>query len=494
MAEEDHNDTAADAGENFYVVGKTGSIDEKYTLGKQLGQPGQFGMAKLVTSKVDGREYAVKIISKARFFHQRRHRSKYIQAFSQEIEILKALDHPNCIKLHEVFEDDVSLYLLMDVCKGGELFERIQSKGSYSEKEAAAVIRQITEAVRYLHEKKIAHCDLKPDNFLFEDNSDASVLKVIDFGMSKHVQRRKYHRQLCGTPYYIAPEVIDGHYNEACDMWSIGVVMFVMLFGFPPFWADPNKYAQLADDMIYKAIRKGFKAVTKAGYGAFFPSDIQCSNSAKDLISKLLKTDVAERYSAEEALDHPWLRGETASDKPIPVSVLNSLKAFNNRNKFKQRILHAMTNTLTDDQIELLKTAFKTLDKNGDGTITANEMRDAFGELSNEEVQQIVSNADIDGDGTISYEELMIAAVQRKIMSKEERLLAVFRSIDKNGDGHITVDELKEALGDDNAAKLIAEVDSNGDGVVDYEEFLIAWGDSLTPEAPKLPNMPSEEL
>jgi calcium-dependent protein kinase len=328
---------------------------------------------------------------------------------------------------------------------------------------------------------------------LFEDTSDGAVLKVIDFGMSKHVQRRKYHRQLCGTPYYIAPEVIDGHYNEACDMWSIGVVMFVMLFGFPPFWADPNKYAQLADDMIYKAIRKGFKAVTKAGYGAFFPSDIQCSNSAKDLISKLLKTDVAERYTAEEALDHPWLRGETASDKPIPFSVMNSLKAFNNRNKFKQRILHAMTNTLTDDQIELLKTTFKTLDKNGDGTITANEMKDAFGELSNEEVQAIIANADIDGDGTISYEELMMAAVQRKIMSKEERLLAVFRSIDKNGDGHITVDELKEALGDDNAAKLIAEVDVNGDGVVDYEEFLIAWGDSLTPEAPNLPNLPSED-
>jgi calcium-dependent protein kinase len=160
MAEEDNSpDTGAD-GDSFYVVGKTGPIDEKFTLGKQLGQPGQFGMAKLCIRKADNKEFAVKIISKARFFHQRRHRSKYIQAFSQEIEILKSLDHPNCIRMHEVFEDDVSLFLVMDVCKGGELFERIQSKGSYSEKEAAAVIRQITEAVRYLHERKIAHCDL----------------------------------------------------------------------------------------------------------------------------------------------------------------------------------------------------------------------------------------------------------------------------------------------------------------------------------------------
>lgn len=266
-------------------------------------------------------------------------------------------------------------------------------------------------------------------------------------------------------------------------MWSIGVVIFVMLFGFPPFWADPNKYGQLADEMIYRAIKKGFKPITKEGYGAFFPKDIQCSNSAKDLIAKLLKVDVAERYTAEEALDHPWLRGDTATDEPIPVTVMNSLRQFNTRNKFKQRILHAMTNTLTEDQIKNLKVAFQALDKDGDGNVTASEMKEAFRDLSNEEIQNILANADIDGDGQLSYEELIMAAVQRKIVSKEERLLALFRQIDKNGDGTITVEELKEALGDDDAAKLIAEVDKNSDGVVDYEEFLAAWGDSVAPES-----------
>jgi calcium-dependent protein kinase len=143
-----------------YVWGKTDPITQHFNLGKQLGQPGQFGVAYLAVRKSDGKDFAVKSISKERFFHQRKHRDKYVEAFKQEIEILKSLDHPNCIKLHQVFEDESNLFMVMDICKGGELFDRIQSKGSYSEKEAAGVIRQITEAVRYLHEKGIAHCDL----------------------------------------------------------------------------------------------------------------------------------------------------------------------------------------------------------------------------------------------------------------------------------------------------------------------------------------------
>jgi calcium-dependent protein kinase len=269
--------------------------------------------------------------------------------------------------------------------------------------------------------------------------------------------------------------------------------MFVMLFGFPPFWADPQKYGQLTDEMIYRAIKKGFKPVTRAGYGAFFPADIPCSNSAKDLITKLLKTDVADRYSAEEALEHPWLRGETASEKPIVPSVVKSLKAFNKQNKFKNSVLHVLSYVLSDDQIDALKIAFQALDKNGDGTVTAQEMKEALSDLSNEELENIFKNADLDGDGTISYDELIVSAVQRKIMSKEERLLAVFRKLDKNGDGHITVEELKEAIGDGNAGSLIQEVDSNNDGVVDYEEFLRAWGESKVPEMPAVPLSPSED-
>lgn len=467
----------------FYVIGKTDPIEVDFELGKQIGQPGQFGLARIVTKRSNQSKYAVKVINKARFFSQRRYREKYIETFKREIMILKQLDHPNCIKLHEVYEDENDLYLVMDICSGGELFERIQKKGSYTEGDAVAVLRQIVNALKYLHHNKIAHCDLKPDNFLFLNESEDSVLKVIDFGMSKHVQRRQYHRQLCGTPYYIAPEVIDGKYNEACDMWSVGVVMFVMLFGFPPFWADPEKYGQMADEMIYRAIKKGFKPITKQGYGAFFPQDIPVSDSAKDLISKLLKSEIADRLTAEEALDHPWMKGEGLSSDPLPACVLASLTTFTKKNKFKQSVLLAMTNLLSEDQLNTVKEAFQKMDKNGDGTVNAAELKETLKDLSSSEVEILLSNVDINGDGMISYDELVAAAVQRKILAKEERLLAVFRSLDKNGDGKISVQELEEGLKKKNieAAALIAEVDKNGDGEVDYEEFLQAWEDANDP-------------
>jgi len=451
-------------------------------VGVQLGQPGQFGVAYLATRKKDGQVFAAKVIAKDRFVSQKKHYAKFKQTFASEVEILCKLNHPNIIKLHDVFEDAHSLSLVTDLCGGGELFERIQSKGSYSEKDASRVLRQITEAIKYLHDNRIAHCDLKPDNFLFLSKAEDSPIKVIDFGMSKFVERRKYYRQLCGTPYYIAPEVIQGKYNEACDMWSIGVVMFVMLFGFPPFWSDPSKYGTLSDEMIYRAIQKGFKPVTKAGYGPFFPQDIPCSESAKDLISKLLKTDVAERYTAEEALSHPWLRGETASSSPVPSLVVTAFSQFNSKNRFKNLIVHAMTSFLSDDQVEAVRTAFKTIDKDGNGSISPEEIKSVFKNYSDTQISKIMECVDLDGSGTISYEELLAVTVQRKILAKEERLLRVFRSLDKNGDGLISAAELKEIVkGGEDVVKVIAEVDKNGDGVVDYEEFIAAWGDYVAP-------------
>lgn len=487
-----------DAG--FFVLAETEKLSEIYHVGSQIGQPGQFGVARVVRRKSDDQEFAVKIISKSRFFLQKHNRPRYIAALRSEIEILRKLDHPNIIRLHQVLEDSKNLYLIMDLCRGGELFERIQERGSYSEKDASIVVAQMLEAIRYMHENRIAHCDLKPDNFLFESSDESSALKVIDFGMSKHVQRRKYHRQICGTPYYIAPEVIDGRYNESCDLWSVGVVMFVMLFGFPPFYADPNRYGSLADDMIYKSIRKGFTPETKPGYGSFFPKDVPCSDSAKDLIGKLLKIDIADRFSAEEALDHPWVRGDTASSNELPKSVYHSFRNFNNKNKFKNAILMAMVNRLNDDQIEAVKTAFQAIDKDGDGNITAEELKQCFRDLSDEEILLILRNADFNGNGQISYEELLMLTLQRKIASKEERLIQVFRSIDKNGDGRLSPDELKEALGSygTEMTSILKAADINSDGFIDYEEFVIAWGDYecniLKSRAPDFPDSPDNQF
>eukprot|EP01083_Nonionella_stella_P168696 570315_1 len=235
-------------------------IKKFYKLGKKLGQPGQFGYA-VECVKIDTKEkFAIKVINKSKFklLTQRR---AFFEQLREEISIMQKLEHANIISFFDVFEDEPNVYIVMEHCNGGELFDRISAKGSYSEKDAAKVLRQVVEGLRYLHANHIAHCDLKPDNFLFLEPSDDSDLKIIDFGMSKIMKFRKYFRRFCGTPYYVAPEVIDGNYTEACDMWSMGVVMFVMLFGYPPFYVDPNEYH--ADNKILAKVKKGFDPRTK---------------------------------------------------------------------------------------------------------------------------------------------------------------------------------------------------------------------------------------
>lgn len=461
-----------------WVIAETDRIEKYYVLGEKLGQPGQFGYALLATHRESGQKRAVKVISKSRF--ARSAEKKYhFEQLRGEIEVMRRLNHPNIIKMYDVFETDTELYIVMELCSGGELFDRIKEYGSYSEKDASKVMRQMIEGLKYMHENKIAHCDLKPDNFLFLNEKHDSPIKIIDFGMSKFVQRRKYFSVICGTPYYVAPEVIEGRYSEHCDMWSMGVVLFVMLFGYPPFYADQNKYGNLTDQKIFQLIRKGFEAIVKDGYGAHFPKAIPISDSARDLIKKLLVLDTAKRLTAEEALEHPWLTGETASNTPIITTVIKNMQSFSSSCKFKQALLQYMANTISDEEMQTFKKIFSSLDENGDGVITINEFKKAMSKgghsMSGDELEKLLKLVDVDGDGNLSYQELVMASVQRKISAKEERLWETFCKLDLNGDGMLTAEEIEKVLGAKEARAIIAEVDSNGDGVINYDEFITMW-------------------
>jgi len=343
------------------------------------------------------------------------------------------------------------------------------------------------EGLRYLHSKKVAHCDLKPDNFLFLNEKEDSPLKVIDFGMAKFVERRKYFKSFCGTPFYVAPEVIIGKYAEHCDLWSLGVVMFVMLFGYPPFYADQEKFGNTTDEKILSLVRKGFEPITKAGYGAHFPSAIPASDSAKDLIKKLLTLDTVKRLSAAEALEHPWLTGSTASDKPILPKVIENLRSFDSNLKLKNAVLSMMSDSLSEAELDVLTDTFKKIDENGDGVITGAEMKKALEQkdikISKEELDKLIKMADINGDGVLSYDELKLTCVQRKLVAKEERIWAAFCKLDLDGDGKISIKEIEKVLGAGVLAKeLVDEVDKNGDGEVDYDEFIAMWHKKNQPE------------
>lgn len=464
-----------------FVFGPTEDINKDFALGKTYGES-KFGKAVHGTERKTKKDYAVKIIAKAKFSRD------CLAQFRQEVEIMEKLNHKHIIRFHKVYEDQFNLYIVMDLCTGGEMFDRIKKK-PYSEKDAAACVRSVFDALAYLHANGIAHCDLKPENFLYESDAPDAAVKMIDFGLSKYLKPRMYFTQVVGTSYYVAPDVLKHKFNEAADMWSMGVVLFVMIFGFPPFYAETNAG-------IYKAIQKGFAPEVKRGYGAWFPEAMPVSAGAREFISKLLESDPAKRMTAEEALNHPWVKGDSASGAVLDPMVLKGLRQFTARPRLRAAILRFMSDTLSEHEVESLQKSFALMDENKDGTVTLAELKKAMSALpqgspsvDTAEVESIMKLVDADGSGSISYEELLLSYVHKKLTAKEERLWAAFQKLDADGDGRVTLAEVETALSQTHIpglgqqpaspspdrpqlARMLSEVDQNKDGSLDYEEYL----------------------
>jgi serine/threonine protein kinase len=219
---------------------------------------------------------------------------------------MKGLNHPNIIDVKAVYHDSHRTCIVMEKCEGGDLFDAVQERRFRTERQLAGVVRQILKGLEYLHDLGIVHSDIKLANILLGDTSAEPVVKIIDFGVSQFVPESGLQGIQVGSPSFMAPEVLLGDYNQLADMWSLGVVVFIMLFGFNPFnpkAKNPLKYRS----RINAHIVKGFSKDTKAGRGAFFPETIPASDSAKDFVAKLLESSVSDRLSAKEALSHPWI-------------------------------------------------------------------------------------------------------------------------------------------------------------------------------------------
>jgi serine/threonine protein kinase len=272
-------------------------INDAYMLGDEIGRGG-FSVVVEATSKKDGEKYAVKIIEKSMIQDD-------IKLLRREIEIMKKVSHPNILKLHEIYETDEKVYIVMELVQGSELFDRIVDKGYYSEKNAINIVKQILSAVAYLHSKGIAHRDLKPENLLCSGTGDNEIVKIADFGLSKIFNDNEELMTSCGTPGYVAPEVLMCEsYDKSVDMWGIGIITYILLAGYPPFYAEN-------DTALFEKIMN-----------AEYDFDDECwedvSDLAKDFIRHLLVKDPKERYTAEEALKHPWLSSD-ASDKQLKI-------------------------------------------------------------------------------------------------------------------------------------------------------------------------------
>jgi len=271
------------------------SLTSKYEVNKELGR-GAFSVVRLGVNKKTKERVAIKIIDRNDVGKD------YEKNLRMEMQILQRVDHPNIIKLHEMIEADNKLYFVMELVTGGELFDRIVDKGSYSEDDAKILVRKIVNAIDYLHKQDIAHRDLKPENLLVKSIEDDTEIKIADFGLSKIIDKDKMMQTACGTPGYVAPEVLNAEgYDREVDMWSIGVITYILLCGFPPFYSE--------------SVPEVFEQIMKAEYD--YPEEYwdEISPEAKDFIDHLLVVDVQKRMTAEQCLSHAWLRLESRKEK-----------------------------------------------------------------------------------------------------------------------------------------------------------------------------------
>ncbi|GKV42684.1 hypothetical protein SLEP1_g50064 [Rubroshorea leprosula] len=433
-----------------------------YKMGKELGK-GQFGVTFLCTENSTGKQYACKTISKKRLLT-----TNDKEDMRREVLIMQHLSgQSNIVEFKGAYEDRQSVHLVMELCAGGELFDRIIAKGHYTEKAAASLFRQIINVVHACHFMGVMHRDLKPENFLLSSKDENALLKATDFGLSVFIEEGKAYRDIVGSAYYVAPEVLRRKYGKEADIWSAGVMLYILLSGVPPFWAETEKG-------IFDAILNGDLDF----HSAPWPS---ISSSAKDLIRKMLTPDPKKRISSAQVLDHAWTKGGEASDKPIDSAVLCRMKQFRAMNKLKQIALKVIAESLSPEEIQGLKQMFANMDTDNSGTITYDELKAGLARLGSKlteaEVKQLMEAADLDGTGTIDYIEFITATMHRHRLERDEHLYKAFQHFDKDNSGFITMDELEAAMkeygmGDDATIKqIISEVDTDNDGKIDYNEF-----------------------
>ena len=463
---------------NFLLRG-TGLFTFKYLKIQELGKGGYakvFRVQNLITSEI----FACKELPISKI--------KDKEKFKNEINIMSKCDHPNIVKLVEIYEDKRFVELVMEECCGGTLFDRLlenmEDEGeAFTEEEAAKIFKQIISAIHYCHNQGIAHRDLKMENVLFLYKTKDSPIKIIDFGLSESIQipenlmemisgKKNYNMTMVGsvgTPHYISPEVLEGQYSQKCDLWSAGVILYAMLSGSFPFDGDTDKD-------VYKAILK-----RKFDYKKDVWKNI--SDEAKDLINNLL-CDEKKRYDAEMVLNHPWLI-KMAPNAKGAISKLNvkQLQNYQNISNFKKFILTYVATRLKEKEIKELKDIFNEMDTNKDGILTFDEIKNCLIKLNseknvkNDDIISLFKGLDTNKSRKIEYTEFISAAIEKNEYLKQEKLLDVFKTLDKDKNGKISKSDIKKVLNNEDIDeeelnKFIKKFDLNGDGEIDYDEFI----------------------
>jgi len=443
-------------------------ISDKYVMGGELGR-GEFGVTYLCTDIENngggrGEKYACKSISKRKL-----RTAVDVEDVRREVAIMNHLpQHPNIVKLKAAYEDEHAVHLVMELCEGGELFDRIVARGHYTERAAAVVTRTIVEVVQVCHQHGVMHRDLKPENFLFANKKEVSPLKAIDFGLSVFFKPGEKFVEIVGSPYYMAPEVLKRNYGPEIDVWSAGVILYILLCGVPPFWAE-------TEQGVAQAILRGTLDFKRDPWPLV-------SDAAKSLVHHMLEPDPTARFNAQQVLDHPWLQNAKTNPN-IPLDAVRSrLKQFSAMNRLKKKALQVIAEILGSEETQKLQDMFERMDTDKNGALTLEELKNGLvqigSQLTEGEVQQLMDAADVDGNGTLDYGEFVAATIHLQRLDNDDHLQKAFTHFDTDRSGYIEVEELRVAIGNDSTAAessvingILEEVDTDKDGRISYDEF-----------------------
>ena len=458
-----------------FITQKFGHPDKYYKKIKDLGN-GSYGSVYKAKNLIMDNIVAIKAIEKVE--------ENIVEdtELKNEITILKSLSHPNIVKIYEFFDTTLYYYLVTEYCKKGELFSYITNV--YNERQLSILFYQVFSGLCYLHEKKIIHRDLKLENIMISETEKDIVtaeeyfwIKIIDFGTAKIFHKNKKEKVIIGSSYYIAPEVLKQKYNEKCDTWSIGVILYMTLVGVAPFDGK-------TDEDIIKKIKIG-------KYNKKEERFMKHSEEVKDLVNKLLEKNIEKRLSAKEALCHPWFekyggRRLFCNFKPEDIRpYINNLFNYKYNSKLQELVIAFLVHNLenNDNTLIILK-MFRYFNKSGDCKLTKIELTQGLYNYKNkEEVDEmadvIFERLDGDNNGYIEYEEFLRACIDKKELMTKENLKYAFKFLDKDNTKTLNTQKIIRAFLTKPNKEIEAvfnitlnEVDKDSDGIITFSEFL----------------------
>ncbi len=456
------------------VTQKFGDPDKYYKKLKDLGS-GSYGSVYQAKNIVMDNIVAIKVIEKVE--------DNMVDdlEIKNEINILKSLSHPNIVKIYEFFDTVLYYYIVTEYCKKGELFSYIKNK--YSEKQLAVLFYQVFSGLCYLHEKKILHRDLKLENLMVSETEKDIItgeeyfwIKIIDFGTAKIFEKNKTEKAVIGSSYYIAPEVLRQRYNEKCDTWSVGVILYMTLVGVAPFDGRTD------EDIIHR--------IKIGKYNKKDSRFVAHSEEVKDLVNKLLEKNIDKRLSAKEALNHPWFekyggRNLFCNFKPEDIKpYIENLFHYKYNSKLQELVFAFLVHNLSNnDETLIILKMFRYFNKSGDCKLTKAELTNGlYSYKDKDEVDEMVDvifqRLDGDNNGYIEYEEFLRACIDKGHLMTKENLKYAFKFLDKDNSRTLNAQKIIKAFLTKPNKEFEAvfnitlkEVDKDSDGIINFNEF-----------------------